>query len=368
MRERFNSDLLVEAADRAYGREAYGDLFHALYNEPLVEAFQHYDAIANSAAARRRRLGWLSVALAFLALTLITARLLLEALEQHPARTLVYASETCLLMSLLLPPLVLAPLRRRWLEARLMTERLRQWHFEWILSAGGALEATCEASASGELTPLPEAVARYEEARHRALDRFLRQMSKLALRLDSALAGRTFERQAPVRPFPPGSRVLPRLFEAYDELRFAHQLDYAAGKLAHTAKGSLRRRHHLLRVSSTIALAFAVALCAAVLALHAVRDLGWLDLRWVDNPWWPALAICAAVASVAIRALETGLGLPSALARYESYAATVESLRDRFHRASRPSHKLAIMRKMEEAATREMMLFLSQQNATTFGL
>ena len=355
-------------AEREYCKRFYGDLYHVLYNGPLVEAFLRHDTVANRARTRRRLLGRASVGLAFVALVCITARLLLEGMGRHASATLVYVSEACLLLSLVLPPLVVQPLRHRWLKARLMTERLRQWHFEWILRSGHAIESTVRPSESGGLTVQPAEVEMYETGRDRALARFLNRMSSLEVRLEAALAERLPDLGVTPHPFAADSHVLPRLFAAYDELRFEHQIDYAEGKLAQRAKGSLIRQHRLYSTASTVALVAAVTLCVAVVSLHILEDLELIASPVAASPWWPALAVCFAIGSVAIRALESGFGLASAVARYENYAAAVESLRQRFRASNDPVKKLAIMHEMEDRAAREMTLFLSEQSRSSFGV
>ncbi len=368
MKTRFNSDILANRTDRAYSKSQYGDLYHVLYNRPLVREFLRYDIAANRASARRRVLGRVAVGLAFVALTCITARLLLEGIGHHASATLVYISEISLLLSLLLPPLALVPLRHRWLKARLMTERLRQWHFGWILHNGATIEATCRPSPSGELIIQPAGVERHEKERKRAFARFLRRMNSLDVRLESALADRLPDLEMPSTPFAADSHVVPRLFAAYDELRFEHQIDYAQGNLAESARSSLARQHRLYETASAAALVAAIALCLGSVILHGLEDLGLITSELATSPWWAALSICLAVGSVAIRALESGFGLAGAVARYENYAAAVERLRERFHASADQAKKLAIMGEMEDTAAREMTLFLSQQSRSSFGL
>jgi hypothetical protein len=103
-------------------------------------------------------------------------------------------------------------------------------------------------------------------------------------------------------------------------------------------------------------------LIAVALAVPSFRAFG----AFIHSPWVHVAAIWCAIFALAIRAMEEGLGVRDEAERYRDYRSSVEAIRERFERATRPEEKLRIMEEMERLAYEEMCSFLRNAHATRF--
>jgi hypothetical protein len=127
----------------------------------------------------------------------------------------------------------LCPWKSRWLEARLMIERIRQWHFQLLVRRGQQVEASCQKQ---------EFLAHFERQRELWFDDFLKAYEG---NLDGKLKALTDETsQADVwlrdtlTAYSNRSATLERVVAAFKRLRFDHQLGYADYKLRTERKES----------------------------------------------------------------------------------------------------------------------------------
>lgn len=360
---RFNTDLLVDEGDQRKARRRYPDLFHVLYHEALVKKFLHHDDIANQAGAALKRWGVTAVALTAVGLTALTARLLWAATSADPVPgVLVYGSEASLLLAFLIPLVGIRSrrLRSRWLRHRLMTERLRQWHFQDLLLSGAEIEASCR-------EPIDRAaIAAFERDRNVRFERFLALMRDLDAKLHATVSdsreGLDFVHRDST--FAENSRILPRMFAAYQELRFQHQRDYAERKTSDsgaTHRLSLVEQARCAEALGAWSLVGAIIVCGLVLVLHP------FGFEFVHSPWIPAMALFLAIVSITVHLLQSGLGIVDELERYQRYAGSVGHLWVRFDEAEAdPARRLHLMKEMEVASVEEMRSFMRTHHRARF--
>lgn len=225
---KFNDDLLLLEEDRKLASIKYPTIFHVLDHPQLRQLFSKYDAPANRAKRVGLIAGLLAIGLGFGALAIAA----LELIFAHPAGvTLAAISGLCGILSFLIGSVgvLTAGRKRNWLRARLMGERIRQFHFQTLVFR------------------VPEILASLKDATGKALFLSERNLSfetfkaQFAGKLDSAFAAIIEEEQS-INPWLFGdakretaemqeNKNLNPLFDAYRELRIVHQLDYTNYKL-----------------------------------------------------------------------------------------------------------------------------------------
>ena len=138
----FNGDLLMSDSDLNFARSQFPEIIHLLDDERLKAVFAQYEAEANTARDHVRRLGLGAVFFATLALLTVATQ---PAWPHMPtARWVAVLLESGGMFAALIASggLWLGPWKQRWLESRLMTERLRQWHFQLWLRRGSEIDAS----------------------------------------------------------------------------------------------------------------------------------------------------------------------------------------------------------------------------------
>ena len=128
----FNTDLMLNEADRAEAKRAFSDIFFALDNEILRETFRPYDERANKAKTRSRRWGVFAVFLATGALLLAGGEMLYHDLPKNQLRLLAGLGGIAGIVSVIIGVfgVMFRKRKMRWLADRLATERIRQFHFQ----------------------------------------------------------------------------------------------------------------------------------------------------------------------------------------------------------------------------------------------
>src|ERR1700722_9557918 len=225
----FNDDLLTNPGDLEYAQVQFPEAFHLLDHPELRNTFAMYEKSANKARVWVRWLGFLAVAFGTIALLSGATEPLWHNLKCEEVLTIVF--EFCGLGAALITgcSLWLGPWRKRWLESRFMTERLRQWQFQLLIRKGREIEALLN-------QPTPEALEAFKAERKKWFDDFLHDFTgKLDSRMDSLVDDPDFSNDWLLKPatnFSKNSQALNHVFEVYRRLRFNHQYDYATHKLS----------------------------------------------------------------------------------------------------------------------------------------
>ena len=160
----FNDDLLMSQADLAYAKSQFPEIIHVLDYPRLREKFAAYEKEANRAGDRVRCLGFTAVVSAMLALIAIATKPVWPGASWTRWVALVIELVGMCAALIAAGGLWLGPWKRRWLESRLMTERLRQWHFQLMLRRGREVDSSGEGQ---------NAISAFKQERDRWFEDFL---------------------------------------------------------------------------------------------------------------------------------------------------------------------------------------------------
>jgi hypothetical protein len=381
----FNDDLLLTEQDREKAAGRFGDLVHVLEFPELQAVFEEYNKKADRAKKARRRSGFAAIVLSVLALFGISAEPVYYSLhagckcEQTGIGDVAAVgggAESSLArpLGLMLAGRGLAgaligffgiwnkKYKQRWLCNRLMTERLRQFHFQTLVCQIPAILAFTEGSLCLE---------EIFSVRRQWLSGFLLDYEgHLPGHLQTVLDDDAEENfwllggppQLLLDRYDP---KIEHIFDAYRLLRLQHQLQYANYKLYADEKilprSSVRQRDLLSAISiGAILIIVAIHLGIAV-------SLGF-GSPFADNPFMHVGVVWVAIAALTARALEEGLQPSREVERYIRYRATLVRLLGEYDQDPHPQSRISIMYETERAVYKEMRRFLKINEETRFAL
>lgn len=130
--QKFNDDLLVPEEDLDRARRSYPRIFYILDHPELRDLFTAYDRPANAAKKRSRVAGAAAVLLAVIALLGASAEPLYHGVDAPYPELIGFASALAGVMGVVIGlwGVLYARSKKEWLYRRLVTERLRQFHFQ----------------------------------------------------------------------------------------------------------------------------------------------------------------------------------------------------------------------------------------------
>jgi len=364
----FNSDIALNARDQQHLQTLYPKLAPYLIFPELHTAFAGHDKRANRAKRMGRRYGVVAIALATAALI---AASISPQLDTADWATRLFAGIAAAAgiagVAIALFGGLYSRAKRNWLCNRLMTERLRQFHFQTIVA--NALEIARGMSNPGVMH-------RLVEERRRALAAFLHgyegqlpgQLS--AVIGDDAeamawLAGKPAAHSAGNEPTPAERHNLDQIFDAYRLLRFEHQIRFGDFKLRKPGGIALGAPRSLSGLLTFLAFLF----IAVTFAVHVI--VGFFVAFGIGHEVENELHLAAvglALLALAVRAFEEGLRPRHEVERYLRYRWTMSRLRDRFQGTTEIATKLAAMHEAEHASYGEMRDFLRTHEEALFVL
>ncbi|QDU21871.1 hypothetical protein [Urbifossiella limnaea] len=368
---KYNDDLLAHHEDQAAIKVLFPEVFHVLDHPELRAEFATYNGLSNGAKRFVHRLGLVAVGLAALALMSSAMTPILKAVEGVPglsesaAKTLRVMQEWSIYLevaglvgaAIALGGLWIGEKKKRWLEGRLMTEKLRAWHFQTLIHRGKEIEASCDRSN-------PNAVKEYQEKRAKWFTAFLQQhRGKLDSQLHELIDSPETQYASlheHASSYPPDSKALPVVLEAYKALRLRHQADYAAHKLQKDTNQPFWAPHRWPtsvlkeRLGSLSSFCIIGALLAS--AYVVLAHFGQWPLA--DSPAMPAVSLCFLVLNVTARGIMDGLAVREESQRYVDYSGEVRYLLTRYEATGNRAERLQIMQDMERAAVEELKGFL----------
>jgi len=376
----FNDDLLANPGDVDWIRRTSPSVLPVLDFPNLRIAFKRHDLLANR--ARRHAMLW-----GFLAIFFAVTALLAAATEPlwggHSWLPRVVGTLTELVG--LLGALVgaggiwLGPSKRSWLLNRLMTERIRQWHFQFLTYRGDLVRQAINAAD-------PDAISRFNEARELAFDDFMMaQRGKLDSVLTALLTVNYEGEQRLVEPakgtchgYEDDRKAFDLLADFYKRLRIRNQLQYTQHKLQTSTEKPWRKflgwppivQERILGGLGATCLVLALIVSAAIIIGHGIAlAAGENQLTlWLEHAAMNSLAVGLAVLAVAIRTMEDGLGLKSDIERYRHYANRLQRLANEFDATSEIGERIQVMEDCEHACFEEMREFMVLHHETAFAL
>ncbi len=350
--QKFNDDLLLSEADRALARIKFPHLFQFLDFAELREAFSKHDVPANALKKKRRRSGLAAIAMGVAALAGAASSPLLNHESLWPL-LVGFASSLLGFSSIVVGGLGVfsAKSRDAWLHHRLITERLRQLHFQLLVARMPQVLAAVE-----DPTTLDAFVAE----RRGSLAAFAmayegHETSKLKGVLDDS-----DEAEFPLVPLKvaPDVRAKPEtlqsFFDAYGLLRFEHQIQYANWMLRRETTllpSSAAGQFRLLRAASLTAMTL-------IFCLHLVLAVSLIVKGASPGHLLDASIIWLAILMMAARAFEEGVQPGREIERYSNYRAVLKRLQRLFEAAEDVQEKHRLMIETERTVYQEMRAFL----------
>ena len=355
----FNDDLLLRDEDRLLAKRLYPNIYPALDHPELRAVFGERDAASNAAKTRSRRSGFAAVLLVGCALLATSAQPLYEGWpEAAKAIAAVSAAAGIAGAGLGFFGVLFARAKRRWLENRLITERLRQFHFQSLLALWPEILAAAE---SGDWAAFhSRRAAEFARVQRDVIDRI------------GSIYDRLVEEEREEHPWlfrrpdqlEPGAHA-GELLASYKRLRVDRQLGYAAHKLREDRRTlssmprTQARRLDLIAQCSVIGL---IALHVVVLPAAFVSDqvIGEETVRALHVG-----AIWLAIAALALRTIEDGLKPHQEIERYRHYRAAIERVADKFNEPTLEA-QLAAAADLERLTVDEMVNFLKSNDEARF--
>jgi hypothetical protein len=360
LEHRFNDDLLISQHDQDLARKEYPAIYHVLDHPQLRNEFLRLDAVANRAKLWVHRIGLLAVLLTVFALT---GSALTSVIHQIPSVpdwvfTGLFWAELGGVLGVVIAAggMWIGGPKSKWLQARMLAEVLRQWHFQALICRGKEIEASCGMDDS-------EGPSQYRKSRDLQYQKFLSEWagatdSHLTDLIENPEAGYQLlhdERTA----YTPGSAVLESIFGVYRSMRFKRQSNYATHKLQKNTDKPFSILKWPAAVLQQRTQGLAAFCLLASLGCSLVIVVGHLaNLEFAHHIAWSAGIIVLLVVTVAARAVQDGLAAPEELQRYNDYAGKIRYLLGRFDASHDAAEKLELMVEMERAALEELKGFL----------
>ena len=272
-------------------------------------------------------------------------------------------------------------MKRNWLQKRLITERLRQWHAQYIIAH--AVEIAAVASADeGRTAWLEKRSIAFARFKRNFVDQIGSEYTKYTDASAAAYSGQSiidpsesnefwiepdWGKKAAARPPDVDQKVLNELFQALDETRIRGQIQYTNYVLSSDAKfwSSPAKQLHILGNLSyvLVLLAFVsnfIALIAAILVGIGAKGFPF------DWEIMSSLAIACAIVAVGSRAMLEGLRPQRETRRMQFYAAALNHARKSFAKARTHNKKIEAFCLLERASYDEMVEFLSSNERARF--
>lgn len=365
---RFNDDLLANPTDIAEARKRFPALMHVLDDPEVRWLFLEYDEPANAAKKASRKWGPVAILLASLALFGAAAAPLFHGLSDETAKAIEWLTAVSGVASIAIGVWGLLWFRAKvtWLQNRLVTERLRQFHFQaFICRINDIIESL--ASDAAAKTYVEKRVAWFADFRARVINGRLAEFTDLVSD-NPTIAPWLYSPCAPILKnagkVASDDPVLKQIFDAYCALRIRHQLRYSGYKLSEATgilPTSIRAQ---IKLFSNTALFAIVALLLIHLGIAVTVLLG--GKVFSPPQWIHVIVIWIAIIALAARALEEGLQPTRELERYRRYGFAVKKILDSFEAAKSPLERLELMREMEQLVFDEMVDFLKTHNEARY--
>ncbi|WP_430402020.1 hypothetical protein [Hyphomonas sp.] len=383
---RFNDELLLSESDRKLAEKRYPRVFFALDHPALREEFQRVDRLANAAKKRSRLIGCLTLAFAVASLLTFPLEPLIASVSGDTItsislfKAIAVIGAVCGVLAIIFGNIGLAfgQAKRRWLQMRLKTERMRQWQAQYITAHMADIVTAARSEA---------AIADYVDTRDLAFERFKRsfldqissEYTKYTHRQAVGHMGQTMVdkagqqafwidpawARAAARKLPPDPEgILDEILSACEETRLLGQVQYTNYILSSEGSfWSLPRK----QISILGNIMFALVLLAFLSNFLALLVAIW-PVQPINQTVAASFAIIFAILAVGTRSIEEGLHPQRELARMDLYAAQVNTARQQFISSNSPARKMDALKSLEKASTDEMIEFLDANEHARFVL
>lgn len=383
---RFNDELLLSEEDRALAARTYPNVYFALDHPELRDEFQRVDRAAIDAKRRSRWIGCAALVFATLSLLAFPVDVVIKGIWTNEAahkpilNYLAIAGACFGILALIFGNIGLGfgKVKRGWLMKRLITERLRQWHAQYI--AAHSVEIAVAAQQ-------PEAKAAWLDQRDLSFKRFKRnfidqissEYTKYTHASAAAHSGQSvtdpkaetafwiedaWASKAAMKPEKAQQAALDEICRALHETRMRGQIQYTNYVLSSEGKfwSSPSKQLHILGNLSYLLVVFAFV--ANFIALGAAVWGPFVESTSVLS----ALAIAFAILAVGVRAMLEGLRPQRETRRMQFYAGAINRADRDFDSARTHAKRIAAFSKLERASYDEMVEFISSNERARFVL
>ena len=353
-----NDDLLLEEKSRNRVARDYPDLLRVLDWPDLRAVFEEHDTPANAAHRKCRRFGGAAVVCGAAGMLLAALAPVLTGAGLSGWVLGLLASTLTVLGTLLgLAHWIGARHRSDWLLHRFWTERLRQFHFQFLLNH---FDLAVKAS---EHDP---ALEEHKKCRGEALERLIddfRDVRSLIQKLeeDKAELSPWLQDQWPgAAPDTVDSERGQLLLCALYRQRFDIQIQYTEKKRDESIH-SPKTRARVVRIGCDL-LTFSAMLLAGLTGVLLLfgHPLDSLAVRLSMG-----LGAAAGVLVLALRIVDEGLQLRVDDERYRWYLSSLRALNERFTQSD-PGGQIAALRELEHLSYKEMRRFIVVHNRARF--
>ncbi len=384
---RFNDELLLSESDRALAEKFFPNVFFALDHSELREEFQRVDSLAVKAKTISRRIGFAALIFATLSLLTFPAAPLVEGIWRRSMQyetmfqylTIVGAVFGFLALFFGNLGLGFGRFKRTWLQKRLITERLRQWHSQYLIAHSAEI-AEIAATKTGRDEWLERRSVAFKRFKRGFVDQIGSEYAKFTIASAASFSGQsvadpkaanafwideTWIKSAAQKASKEHKTSLDELYRAYEETRMTGQIQYTNYVLSADGPfwSSPSKQMHVLGNLSYILviLAFMANFVALVSAVWPGLSDTWPDVL-------SSLAIAFAIIAVGVRAMLEGLRPERETRRMQFYAAALNHASSSFDAARSHGKRVDAMNMLERASYDEMVEFISSNEQARFVL
>lgn len=383
---RFNDELLLSEADRALAEKSYPNVFFALDHPQLRAEFERIDERAIKAKNRSRRIGCAALVFATLSLLTFPSEPLIKGIWKSSLEyEIVFQYMAVLGAAFGILALVFGNIglgfgkvKRNWLQLRLITERLRQWHAQYLIAH--ATEIAAIAAGDGDKSEwLAKRDLAFERFKRGFIDQIGAEFAKYTLSSAALFSGQSitsakaktafwidenWAKASMLKPNKDHQTYLEEVYRAYEETRLTGQIQYTNYVLSADGAfwSSPTKQLHILGN-----LSYVLVVLAFIANLVALISAMW-DRFPIDWPILSSLAIAFAIIAVGVRAMLEGLRPQRETRRMQLYAAAINHADDVFKTARTHAKHIEGMSLLERASYEEMVEFMGSNERARFVL
>lgn len=354
----FNFDLQLDEEDRKNIELEYPDVAHLMVFPELVTFFKKRDEKANAAKNNSRLAGYFSVCFVTVALLGAAAEPLYHNIDPTYQNRIAIGLSILGIVGFILAAstIVYGKSKKNWMLDRLVTERLRQFHFQTFICRIPEIIQSLEGA---------EKRNSFIALRNQWLAHFDSQyVNNLALEFDDIVNLDRVPRKW-LHPNSPSSseheiEKLPNsFFDSYYSLRITHQFHYAQLQTSEDGSGLIQKRRRIETVTT-----ISVGL---LLLIHIYIILSFFfDFSFLSSALVHVLGICFAIVGLSAHTLEEGLKTKSELERYRQYRFEIYDIMIRYQNTKSKNEKYQLMIEMERLSFNELRDFLITNNHAKF--
>ncbi len=384
---RFNDELLLSKADRELAQKTFPNVFFALDHPELREEFQRVDGKAVRAKNTSRRIGFAALIFATISLLTFPIEPLIKGIWQNAdAYQTMFRYITILgafigFLALFFGNLGLGfgKFKRNWLQQRLITERLRQWHAQYLISHAVEIATVISTGDGLEAFQSKRSVA-FQRFKRSFIDQIGSEYAKYTISSAASFSGQsvadpsaqnafwieeTWAKDAATKADKTLQEPLKEVYRAFEETRMRGQIQYTNYVLSADGKflSSPPKQIHILGNLSyvLVILAFMANFAALISAIWIKPFEGWPSVL-------SSMAIAFAIIAVGVRATLEGLRPERETRRMQFYASALNHAQKSFDAARSHGKRIEAMSMLERASYDEMVEFISSNEQARFVL